>query len=298
MIKPPRLEPGDTVSVIAPAGPVDPAEVLPGIDRLQSLGFKVLTAKHLYERKEYLAGDDKARLEDLHSAFRNRDVKAIFCARGGYGAMRLLPKIRFQAIRANPKILVGYSDITSLLFSIYRKTGLVTFHGPTVREFSRNHGGNLEALVHLLSTDRPCSFSLEESAVLREGKAEGRLVGGNLTLMCHLVGTRHMPDLRGAILFLEDRGEPPYRIDRMLTHLRLCGFFKNVAAIIAGQFEDCGEKARIEELLLDSAAGLGIAVVNGFPIGHGDRNMTLPVGLPAVLDTASRTLRLTEAPVS
>jgi muramoyltetrapeptide carboxypeptidase len=261
------------------------------------MGFKVLPAPHLYERKEYLAGDDQDRLEDFHSAFRNREVNAIFCARGGYGALRLLSGIRFALIRRNPKILVGYSDITSLLLSIYKKTGLVTFHGPTVREYSKNQGRNLESLVDVLSSDQPCGFTLTDAVVLREGRAEGRLIGGNLSLICHLAGTRHMPDPRGAILFLEDRGEPAYRIDRMLTHLKLCGFFKRLSGLVAGQFDDCGEHFRINELLLDAAAGLNIPVVTGFPIGHGDRNLTLPLGLPAVLDTKRLTLGLTEPAV-
>lgn len=297
ILKPPRLKRGDTISVIAPAGPVDPSEILPGMDRLQAMGFKVLPASHLYERKEYLAGDDAARLQDFHSAFKNREVNAVFCARGGYGTLRLLPGIRFAAIRRNPKILVGYSDVTSLLLSVYKKTGLVTFHGPTVREYSRNQGNNLEALIRLLSSDQRCSFDLNGALVLRQGRAEGRLIGGNLSLICHLAGTRHMPDPRGAILFLEDRGEPPYRIDRMLTHLKLCGFLKNLSGIIAGQFEDCGENFRVDELLLDAVAGLDIPVVSGFPIGHGEQNLTLPMGLPAVLDTKHMTLALTESPV-
>lgn len=297
ILKPLRLNPGDTISVIAPAGPVDPSEILPGMDRLRAMGFKVLPAPHLYERKEYLAGDDTARLQDFHSAFNNKEVKAIFCARGGYGTLRLLPRIRFAAIRRNPKILVGYSDVTSLLLSVYKKTGLVTFHGPTVREYSKNSGNNLDTLIRLLTSDQPCNFGLNDAIVLREGRAEGRLIGGNLTLICHLAGTRHMPDPRGAILFIEDKGEPPYRIDRMLTHLRLCGFFKNLSGVIAGQFEDCGENFRVDELLLDALGSVDIPVVCGFPIGHGRQNLTLPMGLPAILDTERLALILTESPV-
>lgn len=294
ILKPPTLRAGDTISVIAPAGPVEPSEVQPGIDRLQSMGFKVLPAPHLYERMEYLAGNDSDRLKDFHSAFGNREVKAIFCARGGYGTLRLLPGIRFASIRRNPKILVGYSDITSLLLSIYRKTGLVTFHGPMVKEYSKNQGSNLENLIRLLSTDEPCAYSLKDALVLRVGKAEGRLIGGNLSLLCHLAGTRHMPDPRGSILFLEDRGEPPYRIDRMLTHLKLCGIFKGIAGLVAGRFDDCGESVRIDEMLLEAVEKSDIPVISGFPIGHGEQNLTIPVGLPALLDTKTLTLAFSE----
>ncbi|MDD5204569.1 MAG: LD-carboxypeptidase [Desulfobacterales bacterium] len=298
ILKPPRLKIGDTISVIAPAGPVEPSELLPGMDRLQEMGFNVLPAPHLYDKKEYLAGKDTARLEDLHAAFRNKEIKAIFCARGGYGTLRLLPKIRFSFIRRNPKILVGYSDITSLLLSLHKKTGLVTFHGPMIRDSQKSGGANLDGLIHLLSSDNPFSFALENGRVLRGGRAVGRLIGGNLSLICHLAGTRYMPDPGGAILFLEDTGEPPYKIDRLLTHLKLCGFLKGISGILAGRFEECGDPAVIDAILLDAVSEFHFPVVSGIPIGHGEQNLPLPIGgPPALLDTDHLTLTWTEPPV-
>ncbi|RJR42349.1 MAG: LD-carboxypeptidase [Desulfobacteraceae bacterium] len=295
IIKPPRLKPGDSISIIAPAGPVDPSELQPVIERLQMRGFNVLPATHLYERKEYLAGEDISRLEDLHAAFRNKETKAIFCARGGYGTLRILPKIRFSSIRKNPKILVGYSDITSLLLSIHKKTGLVTFHGPMIRDSQKNEGANLDALIQLLCSDRPFSFDLENGRVLRQGSAVGSVIGGNLSLICHLAGTRYMPDPKGAILFIEDTGEAPYRIDRMLTHLKLCGFLKGLRGIVTGRFQDCGEAADIDAILLDTVSEYHFPVVAGVPIGHGEKNLPLPVGgPPALLDTDNLTLTWAE----
>jgi len=295
ILKPPRLKPGDSIAIIAPAGPVEPSELHPVMERLRMMGFNLLPAPHLYERKEYLAGEDIFRLEDLHSAFSNKETKAIFCARGGYGTLRILPKIRFSSIRKNPKILVGYSDITSLLLSVHKKTGLVTFHGPMIRDSQKNGGANLDALIHLLSSDQPFSFDLENGRVLRQGSAVGNVIGGNLSLICHLAGTKYMPDAKGAILFIEDTGEAVYRIDRMLTHLKLCGFLKGLRGIISGRFEDCGEPAMIDSVLLDAVSEYHYPVVAGVPIGHGEKNLPLPVGgPPALLDTDHLTLTWAE----
>lgn len=298
ILKPASLKPGNTVAVIAPAGPVDPAEIRPGMDLLTAAGFEVITGDHLYDQKDYLAGYDEDRLKDLHAVLRNKRVKAIFCARGGYGIHRLLGRIDFSLFKKHPKILAGYSDITALHLAVHRKTGLVTFHGPMVKDLFKNGHRNLQLLLDIVSRGRVPSVGLHEAKVLKPGRAEGWLVGGNLTLMIHLLGTRFMPDLKGAILFLEDKGEALYRIDRMLTHLRLSGRLKNIAALVAGQFDECGESARIDELLLEAVSGIDIPVVSRLPFGHGEVNMTLPVGLPAVLDTGKLALTLTEPAVA
>lgn len=292
-----RLKPGDTIAVIAPAGPVDPGEMRPGLEHLDRLGYRVLPAPHLYDRKAYLAGEDRARLDDLHAAFRDPRVNAVICARGGYGIHRLLPGIRYPIFRKNPKILAGYSDITALILSVYRKTGLVTFHGPMLRECAGKSTANLDGLIRVISSKRPFGVDLRGSDVLRKGRAEGTLIGGNLSLISHLVGTGYLPNLRGAILFLEDVGEPLYRIDRMLNHLRLCGYLKKVSGIVAGRFEDSGDPSAIRDLLLEAVSGLRIPVVHGAPFGHGPENQPLPVGIHATLDTHRMTLRWAEAPV-
>ncbi|MEJ2723434.1 MAG: LD-carboxypeptidase [Deltaproteobacteria bacterium] len=222
-VKPSPLKPGERVGVIAPAGPVKESELQTGISVLESLGFEVKLSPHLYEEKDYLAGEDAARLCDLHMMFEDEGIRAVLCARGGYGTMRLLDRIDFGLIGANPKIFVGYSDITALLLALYEKTGLVTFHGPVLRDLSKNHPGNVESFLNLVTSGPVKPVDLGGGKVIRPGRGEGILLGGNLSLICHMVGTPFMPSCEGALLFIEEKGEPPYLLDRMITHLKLSG---------------------------------------------------------------------------
>ncbi|MCP4682425.1 MAG: LD-carboxypeptidase, partial [Desulfobacterales bacterium] len=169
IIKPPELNPGDTIGVISPSGPVDESDLQPGLDLLKSYGFKTRVGSHVFDRKNYLAGDDDARLYDLHNMFLDKDITAIFCARGGYGSLRLLEKIRYDIIKENPKILVGYSDVTALLMAIYKKTGLVTFHGPMVRDFAAKDKDNLDSLLKLLSSRQAYELALNKDAASLPG---------------------------------------------------------------------------------------------------------------------------------
>ncbi|MBC8177618.1 MAG: LD-carboxypeptidase [Desulfobacteraceae bacterium] len=294
LIKPPRLRPEDLIGIISPAGPVDESELQPDLELLESSGFRIHVAPHVYDRHDYLAGDDEARLSDLHAMFKDRKIKAIFCARGGYGTLRLLDKIDYDLIREHPKIIVGYSDITALLMAINKKTGLVTFHGPMVRGLSALHDTSRESLFNLISSDQPVSFSPMAGNSLISGKAAGPLMGGNLSLICYLVGTSFLPFLDGCILFIEDKGEPLYRIDRMLTHLSLAGQLKGIAGLIGGEFIDCRDPSAIDDLLNTAVSNLKIPLITGFPVGHGMTNLTLPLGIPAQLDTDSMTLSTLE----
>jgi muramoyltetrapeptide carboxypeptidase len=294
-IKPPRLRPGDLVGIISPAGPVDESELQPDLELLESAGLRIHIAPHLFDRHDYLAGDDEARLSDLHGIFQDRRIKAILCARGGYGTLRLLDKIDYDLIREHPKIIVGYSDITALLMAINKKTGLVTFHGPMVRGLSVLHDNSRESLFRLISSDQLVSFSPMAGNPIIFGRAKGPLMGGNLSLICHLIGTSFLPSLEDSILFIEDRGEPLYRIDRMLTHLALTGHLKGIAGLIGGEFIECGDNSAIENLLNALASDLDIPLITGYPIGHGQTNLALPLGLPAQLDTDSMTLSLLES---
>jgi muramoyltetrapeptide carboxypeptidase len=297
-LKPPALKPGDTLAVIAPAGPVKPSEILPGLNLLKASGFEVVPGEHLFDQQGYLAGRDADRLADFHASLRDKEVKAVFCARGGYGTHRLLEKIDFRLLRRHPKILVGYSDITALHLAVRKRTGLVTFHGPMVKDLLRKGRNNLQSLLDLISRGRTPSVDLRRARVLRQGRAKGPLVGGNLSLITHLLGTRFMPDLKGAILLVEDTGEPLYRIDRMLAHLRLSGRLKGVSALLAGRFEECGEPDRIDELLLHAVADSDIPVMSGLPFGHGEENTALPMGLPSLLDTRKLVFSMTEPAVA
>ncbi|MBW1773096.1 MAG: LD-carboxypeptidase [Deltaproteobacteria bacterium] len=298
LVKPDRIHRGDRIGIVAPGGPVTREELQPGIRFLESRGYSISSAPHLYAQKGYLAGDDENRLQDLHMMFKDPEVKAILCARGGYGTLRLLDKIDYGLIRDNPKIIAGYSDITALMLALYKMNGLVTFHGPLVKDLTKNENRNMTTFLELVTSEGPMELDLHETTCLRQGRAVGPLLGGNLTLISHLVGTPYMPSLRGAILFIEDRGEPLYRIDRMLTHLHLGGILKDLAGLIAGQFEDRGDDSNIGRLLKERTSDTGIPVVTGLPLGHGDLNLPLPVGLRGSLDTEKMTLSVLEPSVS
>jgi len=297
-IKPPCLEPGDRIGIIAPAGPVDRDEIRPAIEFLHQKGYKILSSRNLYRKKGYLAGSDDARLDDLMSMFANKSVKAIFCARGGYGSSRLLDRIDYDLIKKNPKIIAGYSDITALLFAIFRNTGLVTFHGPVLRDPGPWGRKNLNSLLKLLALKAPFEINLFGGDVIREGQVRGIIIGGNLSLICSLAGTPFMPRTRRAILFIEDKCEPLYRIDRMMNHLRLSGILEGLSGIIAGSFTGCGDMRDIKRILRDVSSGTGIPVVSGLPAGHDGKNMAIPIGIHADLDTKGMRLSFSEAGVT
>jgi muramoyltetrapeptide carboxypeptidase len=294
-IIPPRLEQGDGIGIIAPAGPIADPELQPGADLLTSLGFKVFLSSHVLGKKDYLAGDDRVRLRDLHDMFRDDKIKAILCARGGYGTLRLLESIDYEIIRENPKILVGYSDITALLVALHKRTGLVTFHGPMLRDFRRNQHENLSSLLRLVGSGDKLSLPLPDGEIICPGKAEGVLVGGNLNLLCHLLGTSFIPAPKGKILFIEEKGEPLYRVDRMLTHLKLSGFLRKCAGIVFGEFMECGDDSSLTQVLQDRTLDLDVPVVTGLRAGHGEENVTLPIGVRASLDTENMSLDILEA---
>ena len=294
IIKPPRLKPGDQIGIIAPSGPVNQSELQPAIDLLTAKGYHVIQAPHLYAKQDYLAGHDDLRLKDLHLMFSDKDIKAVLCARGGYGTLRLLDKIDYDLIRKNSKIIAGYSDITAFLLAVYKKTRLVTFHGPVVKELSGKRHENLNAFLDLASSQKPFTLDLSGGESLMPGKSKGTLLGGNLTLISHLIGTPFMPSLKGAILFIEERGEPLYRIDRMLIHLKLSGILKDVVGLIAGSFADCGDISDINRLLKDIASNIDIPIFSGLPVGHSTENITIPLGLQAELNMDNMTLSVAD----
>jgi muramoyltetrapeptide carboxypeptidase len=293
-VKPPGIRKGDLIGVISPAGAVDEADLREGLRVLETSGFRVMPGPHVLDRHGYLAGRDEDRLNDLHAMFESPDIRAVLCARGGYGTQRLLERIDYDLVRRNPKVFVGYSDITALLTAIHERTGLITFHGPMVRDLGSSQGVNLEGLIKAVTYPGQTVLSSEEATVLIPGRAAGPLIGGNLSIICHLLGTPFFPSLEGRILVVEDRGEPLYRIDRMLTHLRLSGRLDGLAGMIAGEFVECGDISAIHVLLREMLLDLEIPVVAGFPVGHGANNLTLPMGLRAELDADSMRLTFVE----
>ena len=292
----PQLKPGARVALVAPAGTLTgPEDVERGEENARSLGWEPRTGAHVMKTHRYFAGTDAERLSDLNDAIRDEDIDAIWCLRGGYGAMRLLPDVDFDALAARPKPVIGFSDLTSLLAAVSNRSRIVCFHGPTARmrltDFSR---GSLLAAVSG-GTD-PCGTA-PNARVLRGGTAKGRLVGGNLALVAAMIGTRFAPDLEDSILFLEDVGERTYRVDRMLRQIYLSDGLKNCRGIVFGECTDCYEASasgarELDEILGEIAELAEIPCIAGAPIGHIDDQWTLPVGARAVLDADARTLNV------
>lgn len=294
------LESGARVALIAPAGPLQKPEELPRAEEnARAFGWEPIVATHATERNGYLAGHDRDRLSDINGALRNPRVDALWCLRGGYGMIRLLPGIDYDALSRAPKAIIGYSDITAFHAAVQRKCRLVTYHGPTAREplsdFSRDSFER--AIVRQTDSCGPAPNAREINA----GTAEGILVGGNLAVLSSLCGTPFMPDLTNGILILEDINEPVYRIDRMLQQLKLSGALNACKAIAFGECVKCPDDAGgggrpFDEVLGEIANTLGVPCLAGIPVGHIDRQWTIPLGTMATLDTKARTLTVTSLP--
>lgn len=289
---------------------MDKVKLERGIVYLEELGYRVKVGESVYKRRGYLAGTDEERAEDLKRMFLDPDVKAVFCARGGYGSSRMLDKVDYDVVQENPKILVGYSDVTALQMAIFAKTGLVTFSGPMV---ALEMGGGMDGLTEekfwrSISSPEPMGGvenpEGEDLCVYTEGTAEGEVVGGNLSLICSLLGTEYIPVLTDKILYLEEVGEAPYRVDRCLNQLRLAGVFRQVSGLVLGRFVECvpvdshKPSFTVEEVLDAYGKGLGIPVMGGLAYGHVARKVTLPVGgVRALMDSGSRRFELLEGGV-
>ena len=313
LIKPPRLREGDTVGVLNPSGPTFHEKDLKEVEkRLARLGLKVVFGKHVLSRYGYLAGTDEERASDFNDMLNDLSVKAVFATRGGWGSNRILPLIDYEAIRRHPKILMGFSDITSLLLAIYAKTGMITFYGPVG---TSKWGGFTTGWVKkiLFDGEQPTMSNpmtkldgrptdVHRIKTITSGKAEGRLVGGNLTVISSMLGTGYLPDWRGKLLFLEEIDEKIYRIDRMLTHLKLSGVLEKVSGIIIGKCVNCVPSKTtlsltLEEIFSDHLRPFGIPVYSGAMIGHIDRIFTLPIGVNARMDAGKGTIELLERSV-
>lgn len=302
MIKPPVLQAGDVVGLISPASPihehgdVTEEEMQRGIECLETLGFRVRLGTHAREVRGYLAGTDQARADDLHAMFADKTIRGILSIQGGYGTPRLLPHLDFTLIRKNPKVLMGYSDLTALNVVIHQRTGLVTFHGPTVgydmaHEFTYTRQWFERAVMRrepIGEIKNPEDGP--EIVSLCSGRATGRLIGGNLSLLIATLGTPYEVDTTGAIVFLEDVDELPYRFDRMLTHFVLAGKLRDAAGIVVGECVGCVPKdpekpsLTILEILDDLIRPLNKPTLYGVCCGHGKKKVTLPYGVQSTVD--------------
>jgi muramoyltetrapeptide carboxypeptidase len=297
MQQPPPLGAGARVALVAPAGPLrGEAELATAIENARALGWEAVPGEHALARAGYLAGDDAPRAQDLDRAFADDTIDGVWCLRGGYGAMRLLGMLDYDALRRRPKPVIGYSDITVLHAAIGARCDIVSFHGPTARgaltDFSR------DSLVRAVAagTD-PCGVAAG-ARVLRPGRARGRLVGGNLALLAALAGTPFAPDYDGAILIVEDVGETTYRIDRMLRQLEMSGALGRVAGIVFGHFTEGTDPTdvtsrRLDDVLREAADVAGVPAIAGAPIGHIDDQWTIPLGAIAELDADASSLHVT-----
>jgi len=312
--KPAALREGAVVGLIAPGSPISDTRLEQAIQNMFNLGFAVKEGRNIRQKYGYLAGTDEQRLADIHWAFSDPEVEAVWCVRGGYGCGRLLPDIDMDIIRRNPKIIIGYSDITALHLAIHKATGLVCFHGPVAAsEYPENTLKHLNSVLVQPQKNYVISVPDETEELpgtafkpytISPGKAQGALIGGNLALLSALAGTPYLPSFAGKMVFIEDIGEQPYRIDRMLIQLLQSTDLKQAAGIALGVFYDCQPKSggtipslSLEETLNDCLGRLGIPVLYGLPFGHVQHNATLPYGIEAALDTEKGTLTLLEEAV-
>ena len=288
--RPPRLKPGDTIGLVAPAGAFDHEIFRQGLSTLESMGYRTQVPDEVYGRNGYLAGSDELRARLVNMLFKDPEVQAIICARGGFGSLRMLPLIDFEIIRNHPKIFIGFSDISALLTAITHRSNLVTFHGPMVTSLAAAPEPTCSALTAAVASDITLEIAPASGVVIRPGRAEGLITGGNLATLCHLMGTPFQSQFKNHILLLEDRGEARYRIDRMLSQMKLAGCFDGVAGLMLGSFEECGDLAGIYQIFDELFHDRHIPILAGFDVGHGHRNLTLPLGMTAVLDTDKQTL--------
>jgi muramoyltetrapeptide carboxypeptidase len=295
MRRPPILSPGARVALVAPAGRIDGVTDVAKAERnVLALGWQPCVGTHAAEQLGYLAGADDLRLHDFNEALRDDSIDAVWCLRGGYGAMRLLNGIDYEALRARPKAVIGYSDATALHAAIGTRADIVTFHGPVARATLTSFAA--ESLRNAVTGADPFVGTCE-SRPLVGGAAEGRLAGGNLALLASVCGTPYAPDMRGTIVVIEDVHEPVYRIDRMLTQLRLAGLLDEVVALAFGHFTDIPEEdpdftRPLDDILREAAESIGVPCVAGLPVGHVDDQWTIPLGARARLDADSGAMRL------
>lgn len=312
-IKPAALKKGDTIGLVCPAySAFIKEEVTIAVEGLEILGFKVVLGKHIFDRYGNLAGKDEDRASDINEMFANKNINGIMAMHGGWGSARILSLLNYEIIKNNPKVFVGYSDITSLLLGIYGMTGLATFHGPvgssTWNSFTVDYfkntliDGNLTRMSNPVRKGDSLVQMEDRIYTIHGGKASGKLIGGNLTVLSHILGSMYVPDFKGAILFLEDVQEDTYRIDRMMTQLKITGILNQLAGVVFGKCTDCPPSKNygsltLEDIFEDHIKPLKIPAFSGAMIGHIKDKFTVPIGIEATIDADEGTIKLKESAV-
>lgn len=313
IIKPIALKKGDTIGLVCPAySAFIKEEVQIAVENLQVMGFKVVQGKHIFDRYGYLAGKDEDRADDINKMFADKKIDAIMAMHGGWGCARILPLLDYKLIKKNPKIFIGYSDITALLLGIYSQTGIITYHGPlgssTWNSFSVDYFKNTLIDGNAIKMNNPIRktdslVQIEDRIyTITSGKATGKLIGGNLTVLSHILGSKYVPDFTGAILFLEDVQEDTYRIDRMITQLKLAGVLNQISGFVFGKCTDCPPSKSygsltLEDIFEDHIKPLKIPAFSGAMIGHIKDKFTVPIGIEASIDATEGTISLNESAV-
>ena len=312
-VRPPRIRPGDTIGLMIPSSANwEPMDIDVLVEALAALGLRSKLGAHVFDRRGYMAGRDEDRAADFNAMVRDPEVRAIHCIRGGWGAARLLTRIDFDAFARTPKAVIGYSDITALLLSLHARTGAITFHGPNgASDWNRTNVEWLQRVVWrgeeaLFENPREATGAIvpdeNRTRTITPGRARGRLLGGNLTVLTALVGSPYLPDFTDSILFLEDVQEAPYRIDRMLVQLKLAGVLDRVRGVVWGTCSKCGPgegfgSLTIPDVLDDHVKVLGVPAYRGAMVGHIGEQFTLPVGAEVEIDADRGTLRMLEPAV-
>jgi muramoyltetrapeptide carboxypeptidase len=279
------LQKGDCIGIVAPGSPFDKVKFSKGVSVIEKMGFHPVFNQKIFLANGYLAGPDIHRAEMINNAFIDDQIKAVWCARGGYGAIRVLDHLDYESICSHPKIFIGCSDMSSILNTMYSKCNMVSFHGPMIESLGTADDLTIKSLYEALCVNQRLTVLPQKSIIITPGKSSGKVAGGNLTTLCHLIGTPFQPDFSGCILLIEDTGEAPYRIDRMLSQMKMAGCFKDLSGMILGSFEKCGEFDQIYHIVVDIFSDMEFPILAGFDIGHGLPNLTIPFGVEALLDT-------------
>lgn len=289
------LKQGDRIALVAPSSPFEAEKFHQVCRLLQARGYELSPGQHLFRRKEYLAGTEEERAEDLIRAITDPSISAVICVRGGYGSGKLLPWLPFSRLAQCPKVFLGFSDVTFLHLAFRSRMNWVTFHGPNLTGMADTEE-RLDSTLNALEGRDDFVWKFHEEQVLRHGTVSGVILGGNLTCMTHLVGTPYFPDLTGAMLLMEDCGEALYRLDRMITHLKLSGLLPKLQGLILGGFKNCGPEQAILNMIMEQVRAYSFPVISGFPAGHGDENRVIPLGIPYELNTRKGTLEAIQSP--